>query len=337
MEKEYFANSVQHILAELGRIDLLIRSRIWRSREIYQKDSEFQGLYISEKEIDLLLNQPIGLPPWAIDAETGLTVEVRTAIDRMAKQIKQLKMESIRRGINLRLDQLANLLQLTPFDIDILLICLAPEIDIRYERLYAYLHDDVTKKRPSVDLVLNLLSPSFEVKLAARKYFAATAPLSKYYLIHLFDDPGQQPPPLLGRYLKLDDRIVSYLHDSDEVDTRLLPCISKKRPQFQMKGLVLPEDLKRRLALLVEGKTNGGRRLILYFQGPYGVAKHSTAEALCNKLGLNLLTVNLEKLLKIEGSNFEKAIRLAGREALLQKAALYFSDFDVGRREPRTV
>ena len=48
--------------------------------------------------------------------------------------------------------------------IDVLLICLASELDLRYERLYAYLQDDVTRKQPSVDLVLNLLCPSFEAK-----------------------------------------------------------------------------------------------------------------------------------------------------------------------------
>ena len=57
----------------------------------------------------------------------------------------------------LRLDRLARLFGLSTLDIDILLICLAPELDNRYERLYAYLQDDVTRKRPSVDLVFNLL------------------------------------------------------------------------------------------------------------------------------------------------------------------------------------
>ena len=36
------------------------------------------------------------------------------------------------------------------------MIALAPEIDLRYERLYAYLHDDVSRRHPSVDLALNL-------------------------------------------------------------------------------------------------------------------------------------------------------------------------------------
>lgn len=56
-----------------------------------------------------------------------------------------------------------------PSEVDLLLICLAPELDLRYEKLYAYLQDDVTKKRPTVELALNLLSPSWEAKVARRQ------------------------------------------------------------------------------------------------------------------------------------------------------------------------
>ena len=75
------------------------------------------------------------------------------------------------------LSWLAHTFDLSPFDVDIILIALAPEFDLRYERLYAYLQDDVTRKWPSVDLVLNLLCPSLEAKLKRRKHFAPAAPL----------------------------------------------------------------------------------------------------------------------------------------------------------------
>ena len=58
------ADSIEHILAELERIDLLIQAQVTRSRQVNQ-ENEFQGLYISEKEVDALLEQPIGLPRWA--------------------------------------------------------------------------------------------------------------------------------------------------------------------------------------------------------------------------------------------------------------------------------
>jgi hypothetical protein len=45
------------------------------------------------------------------------------------------KAASIQRGVALCFDQLIHLFNLTPFDGDALLICLAPEIDLRYKRI----------------------------------------------------------------------------------------------------------------------------------------------------------------------------------------------------------
>ena len=54
------------------------------------------------------------------------------------------------------LSWLAQTFDLSSFDLDVILITLAPELDRRYERLYAYLQDNVSFRRPSVDLALNL-------------------------------------------------------------------------------------------------------------------------------------------------------------------------------------
>ncbi|MCD4824718.1 MAG: hypothetical protein K8S55_08925, partial [Phycisphaerae bacterium] len=241
---EHYATSLQHILAELERLDLLVRVQIGRARQMQASDAEFQGLYIPEQEVDALLAQPLGMPRWAT-VLASLPLEVRTALDRLAGEISRRKAESTRLDIILRLKELARLFQLTPFDIDVLLICLAPELDLRYERLYAYLQDDVTKKRPSVDLVMNLLCSSFEAKLRARPRFESDAPLLRHHLLHLFDDPSHQNPPLLGRYLKVDDRIVNYMLDSDEIDIRLLSYVQHTIPQARFDDLLLPSDVKR--------------------------------------------------------------------------------------------
>jgi len=64
----YYPTSLQHILAELERIDLLIRMQVARARQLHDTDDEFQGLYISEREVDELAARPVGLPPWATTA-----------------------------------------------------------------------------------------------------------------------------------------------------------------------------------------------------------------------------------------------------------------------------
>lgn len=208
---EYYASSIEHILAELERIDLLIQLQVKRARESAESDSEFQGLYISERQVDELLSRPIGLPPWAVITTPGSQADIGADIDRMGTEIAERKTESARRGVSLRLDVLTQLFELTPFDKDALLICVAPELDLRYERVYAYLQDDVTKKRPSLDLILNLLSVSFEGKLSARLRLNPESPLIKNTLLDLVYDPSHHQPPQLSRYLKIDDRVVNYL------------------------------------------------------------------------------------------------------------------------------
>jgi len=41
--------------------------------------------------------------------------------------------------------------------------------------------------------------------------FDPQAPLIKYKLLHIVDNPGEPPQPLLARSLKLDDRIANFL------------------------------------------------------------------------------------------------------------------------------
>ena len=50
------------------------------------------------------------------------------------------------------LRQIAQDFLLTDAEIQALVICLAPEVDLRYQPLFAYLDDDVTRRLPTVDL-----------------------------------------------------------------------------------------------------------------------------------------------------------------------------------------
>ena len=321
------AVSRQHILAELERIDLLIRLQVRRAREQHEAD-EFQGLYISEREVDEMLDRPAGLPAWAAAPVPFGHDKVQGAFERIAAGIARHRDECSSQGIALRLDELARLFSLTAFEVDVLLIGLAPEIDLRYERLYSYLQDDVTKKRPSVDLALNLLCPSLEAKLAARCCFTPGARLVRHQLLDLFDDPTQPHPPLLSRYFKIDERIVGYLFGCDEIDQRLRSYARRVLLERRMEDLILPADVKVRLTQFVQEPRLRSQSLILYFQGSYGVGKQSTAEALCHELGIGLLVVDGGCLAGMDGRDFERLVLLAVREARLAEAALYWSGFD---------
>ena len=323
---EPFASSIEHILVELERIDLLIQAQVARARQSHSQE-ELQGLYISEQEVDALLAQPMGVPRWA--APSGCAInDVQSALEKIRKESDVRITASLRHGEALRLVELAERFQLTRFDVDTVLICLAAELDLRYERLYAYLQDDVTKKRPTVDLVLNLLCPSFAAKLEARSRLDAEAPLCKQQILSLLEDPGNPKTPLLSRSLKLDERVVSYLLGRNEIDRRLLQYGTLIQPKRTLEDLILPAELHQRLRMQVESCQHGHSALNLYLQGPYGVGKRSLAEALCQSLGLKLLVIDGGYLLATAGADFAAAVRLIMREADLQNAGLYWNGFD---------
>jgi len=283
---EPFADSADHLLAELERIDLLIRSRVARLRRVQSQDENFRGLYISEEEVDALLARPLGAPQWlqGTEGEGDGLADVDAALRALEETIAARRAESLARGIDLRLDRLARTFGLDAFDCDLLLVCLAVEIDLRYEKLYAYLQDDVTKRRPSVDLALRLLAPEGRAALAARRHFLADAPLLAHRLVHLPDDPSQPHPPLLARAVKPDDRIVQFLLDADALDERLAGVAEVVAPSRGLDGLRLRDDARERFRH-AWASDDAAPAAVLLLQGPAGSGRRSVAKALCAEHG----------------------------------------------------
>ena len=334
-EAAIFTDSHQHLLAELARIDLLVRMRVLQLRQVdAHPDDEFRGLYVSEEEVDALLTTPAGTPPWALaekpPSPSPQIAPLRQVLARLTAQIATRTEASLQAGVELRLERVASLFSLSPRERDALLVCLAPEVDLKYERLYAYLQNDVTRKRPSVDLVLNLLCPTFEDKLLARQMFAADASLRRFHILHLTPDPPAAQVSLLARVLQVDQRIADYLLGSDHLGGALLPFTQLVTPRARLADLILANEIRDRLGHLLDwyrAQERTQRGLVLYFQGPAGMGQRAAAEALCGELGIPLLAVDLT----LAASNelpISTTVHLASREAMLQGAALYCAGFE---------
>ena len=121
-----YQNNLEHLLDELHRIDLMVRSNL-KNREIGQDADDFQGLYISEKEVNTILQNP----PYEIKKNDPLYQDIEK-IRAAAFEINKRKIESINNGKELRLHILTEIFHLKPFEVDAILICLASELDLRY-------------------------------------------------------------------------------------------------------------------------------------------------------------------------------------------------------------
>ncbi|MEN3357408.1 MAG: hypothetical protein V7637_1390 [Mycobacteriales bacterium] len=123
-----------------------------------------------------------------------------------------------------RLLDLAGCFGLTGLDVELLLVALAPDIDPRFERLYGYLNDDVTRRRATIGLALELCGEP--VAGAGRARFAATAPLVAGGVLEV-----REPElPALSRPLRVTDRVVGHLLGDDRPDARLAGLVTLIEP-----------------------------------------------------------------------------------------------------------
>jgi len=334
-----YATSWEHLSDEFRRLDLLIRLCLLRERRGGPADplDQFRGLVLTDQEIAGLLADADGahsgddLSSYDSQEQEALI----QALDRLDNDIDQRRDASFNAGIHLSLPILSRLFHLTRFEERCVLICLAPELDRKYEKLYAYLQDDVTRRKPSVALTLDLLCRALPEKIAARAVFDGQSPLLKYRLVQITDGAPDGPTPLLGRFLKLDDRIVDFLLRPQEstrfLDARLASCARLVFPETEWEQALVAENVRLRTQQFVRSHFNqtesDAREMVFYFYGPYGAGKHALAEAVCHDLGVPLLIGNVEKMLN-SGGSFEEAAWLLGREAALQGAALCLENFD---------
>jgi SpoVK/Ycf46/Vps4 family AAA+-type ATPase len=280
----------------LRRLDALLLERMAAAQAAREQDGDpLGGMYIAQDEVARLLAPE---PPGAAACQAGLYVQ----------------------GELPRLDRLVQSFGLSELEIGLLIVALAPELDARYPRIFGYLQDDMTRRRPAVGLALDLLCSSRRERLAARHCLAPNAPLLTFDLVRLLDDPDDCGAPLPSRFLAPDPWLASYLLGGDDLDPRLASFARIEAPRAELDEPLLPAELRRELGQLAPGGA-----LICYFRGPDGVAKRAAASAICHA---GPLLVADGELAPADPAAFQTALRLLRREAALRGASLYWDGLD---------
>lgn len=324
-----FENNWEYLQAELEHLDLLLRREVLSWRQALPKDQlgGLKGVFISDGEIDVLLGKTPNYPTRKAesDAMRVLAQKARELRSRIAHG-RQGSMES---GVYLTLPHLAGLFGLSSFEEQVVLLCLAPEIDLKYGKLYAYLQDDIIRKRPSLDLVLKLLCPAVEERVRAQTYFLEEGTLFKAQILRCVNTDGN---PLPGRLLRLDDPVVGFLLEIGTINEELATYARLGPTDAGLNYLRWPESLKSQLVSMtryhfqkVEPSIG---KLIFHFHGPRGTGKKTLAAALCKEIDTSLLVVDLRDVL-LRSQNFEDTIHRIFRECILLPSALFLEHFDL--------
>ncbi|MFH8349135.1 ATP-binding protein [Streptomyces sp. NPDC018045] len=145
-----------------------------------------------------------------------------------------------------RLARTAAGLRLTELDTAVVLIALAPDLDRTFEPLYGYLNDDVSRRRATVGLALDLCGAPAHLP-EARARFHPSAPLRALGLLAV----EEADRPLLTRSLSVPDRLTAHLLGDDTPDAALLGHL---RPMPDpLPAAARDESFVRRLAACLGG------------------------------------------------------------------------------------
>ena len=268
--------------AELSHALALLDERLERALDAFgaRRNDPFRGLYLSEDDV----------------RETLHVESFRRA---------RVAWEPIAAGVPV-LAHIGATFGLDAFELDALLVTLAPELDLRYERVYAFLQDDVTRRRPSLDLVLALQCRSRDEAID-RRCRLVRGPLLEHGLVS-FGDPER---PLLARSLFPDAGLVRLAGGDDGLDPRLEGYAELELSPVPSAAAVVVGDLPTVLPL----------RLALV--GRSGEGQRNTARALARTLGRSLLACEFGGVVDV-GS----LLAVARRDAALRRAVLFVDGSD---------
>ena len=290
--------SLDHLRGRLTVLERRVRAAVALRRSSDQHaDDRFRGLYLGESDVDRLLQGREGDPP-ADDASIALAAEVESRADTAEREGRPLRLRHVQRAFGL-----------VPADLDLLLVALAPDLDARLESLYGYLHDDVSRRRASIGLALELAGVPLP-GAAARARMHAGAPLVDSGLVEI----EETERPFLTRGLRVPDRVTMYLLGDDRPDALLLPLLGDAGPASGGDPKALARSLRAgsRLAYLRESRDGSAA----------GLAIAALAE-----LSVPSVVLDLRRLLP--DADVAAVARCAAREARLRGAGLVAGPLDV--------
>lgn len=308
---------------EMQRLRLLLRRRVRWLRQLWRHEplENYQGLVITEAQADWWLNGEDRQAEADFYRKDQDAIALTSSIASLETELSEQSQALAAANTPLAIDGLVGLFGLTPFEREVLLLCLAPELDPGFAQLYAYVQDDVTRRFATPHLALTLYLSDRDNLEARRNSFLPGARLRHFQLV-VMDSRSGPTEGQATRSLHLDDRIVDYLRGINRLDERISNLLVPIEP---ISTTPAHEELVDQLQRFVEPNT---RRRALNFIGPPGSGKQAVAASLCVRFGIRLSKLEPSRLPPAGTIERQQIFRLLERESLLMQMVIYLDVSD---------
>jgi len=203
---------------------------------------------------------------------------------------------------------------LSRFEQQVLLLCVAMELDTRVAALCARAQDNPRQPCPTFALALTLFDePAWDALSPER-------PLRYWRLIEIIQLDGQ---PLTTSPMRADERIVNYVKGLNYLDDRLMPLLAPLRAVGDKVELPPSQQaLAEKIVQTLRQAPPTQPLPTIQLLGTDAASKQWVAWQAATALGLSLYRLPVE-LLPMHAAELETLARLWHRESLLMPVALY--------------
>jgi AAA+ superfamily predicted ATPase len=282
---EAYRSNLEHLKDELSRLDGLLQYEVARVRAKAKESTGYEGLLISDQEIDALQSRE----PFAEFVSQEADHEARQARRKIQERI------SLTAAGMLRLPLLVKRFGLGPIETDILLLALAPELDLRYQKIYAYLQDNAALKSPAINLILRLVCSVPAERSAVSHELLGESSLVRDGLLHV------RAPNTTGNFLEstvtLNSQAHRFLLGCDGLDSDLSSICrwsaSSTTTEVPPFGETFRDQVRRFAGMRA---TAPATVCLLYGADQHG--RMSVAQAICNERQVPLLVCDIASLLE---------------------------------------
>lgn len=303
-----FADNWAYLKTELNWLDRMLMMAVSRQKRELREVDDF-ATSMEDRVTShwwkgiIAINRSAGYdnaqPPKSSKGRTG----------SYSQQLEARIQASRQQGIVLALPYLKEQLQLSPFEKNVILMALAPEINQRFGRIYSYLqyqHDESDWDLPTVNLCLRLLCRNDQEWRRSRPLMTSNSRLLE---LGILEWVNADDTTLLSRHLRINEDLSNFLladaPDPTAVDSLLAGTPDGwatgfticETPNDVWDSLILPTPQLTQLSTIarVAAMPQPSRSLVL-FHGEAGTGKTQAARILAAKLQLPLITLDLSQL-----------------------------------------
>lgn len=310
-----YEDSVAYVKDYLALLSLQLHKEVMLTRAMRGdgRQESFLGLFISEQDIGAILSEL-----------HGQMCEQFPEGDMLSKRIEE-QTTYIQQRLDctqswLSWQRLQQIFSLEQAHINVLMVALAPEIDDRFAKVYAYLHDDVSRKSPSGALLERLFVSHDLSASKTRLALHNDSPLFTFGILQWQDD---DKAPMLNRGIKLSSRVTHYLLDIVKTDDSLTPFL---QTPWLGDPILTDDDFVQSTREQVQQWLNNPTPLVLMLQS--GDDSAIWLHLFCSQAKVGLLSLDWQHLSALPPDKAQDILVAFVREGHLSNSLLYLYHVD---------